>query len=130
VWGLREDLGGFFFQIEWNGVPESPYEVEILNDAVYGACDTDGSTLASSATSTATSLSVATTNATSPLWTTNSADCPFDIAVGGERITVTAVSGSSSPQTFTVTRSVNGVVKAQASGADVRLWFPPILAMV
>ena len=30
AWGLKEDLGGFFFQIEWNGVPESPYEVEIL----------------------------------------------------------------------------------------------------
>ena len=45
-------------------------------------------------------------------------------------MTVTDITGTSSPQTFTVTRSVNGVVKAQASGADVRLWFPPILAMV
>ncbi|MEV3857721.1 hypothetical protein AB0J38_25775 [Streptomyces sp. NPDC050095] len=33
------------------------------------------------------------------------------------------------PQTFTVTRSVNGVVKAQAAGADVRLAVPPIVAL-
>ncbi|MFE2329920.1 hypothetical protein ACFXD5_39475 [Streptomyces sp. NPDC059385] len=34
-----------------------------------------------------------------------------------------------SPQRFTVTRSVNGVVKAQAIGEDVRLATPPILAL-
>lgn len=33
------------------------------------------------------------------------------------------------PQTFTVTRSINGVVKAQAAGADVRLANPTILAL-
>lgn len=31
-------------------------------------------------------------------------------------------------QEFTVTRSVNGVVKSHAVGADVRLWFAPVLA--
>jgi hypothetical protein len=29
-----------------------------------------------------------------------------------------------SPQTFTVTRSVNGVVKALADGVGVQLWRP------
>jgi hypothetical protein len=71
-----------------------------------------------------------TTTSTSPLWTTASGDVPFDIAVGGERMTVTAVSGTSSPQTFTVTRHVNGVTKAHTAGEDVRLWFPPIYAML
>jgi hypothetical protein len=36
-------------------------------------------------------------------------------------MTVTNISGLSSPQTFTVTRSTNGVVKAQAAGAAVVL---------
>jgi hypothetical protein len=69
-----------------------------------------------------TSLSVATT--LGPLWTTDTDEMPFDINVGGEQMTVTAISGSSSPQTFTVTRSVNGVTKEHASGSDVRLWTP------
>lgn len=74
-----------------------------------------------------TSLSVATS--TGPLWTTDSDDVPFDVMVGGERMTVTAVTGSSSPQTFTVTRSVNDIVKAHASGTDVRLFQPAIRAL-
>lgn len=81
--------------------------------------DSAVSTLNSSATTTATSLSVASTGA---LWTTSGVD--FDIIVAGERMTVTSVSGSSSPQTFTVTRSVNGIVKAQLSGATVQLFKP------
>ncbi len=70
---------------------------------------------------------VATTTATSPVWTTAAADFPFDIAAGGERMTVTNITGSSSPQTFTVARSVNGVAKSQTAGTDVRLWQPAIL---
>jgi hypothetical protein len=31
-------------------------------------------------------------------------------------------------QEFTVTRSVNGVVRSHAAGSDVRLWFQPVLA--
>ena len=42
---------------------------------------------------------------------------------------MTAVAGASSPQTFTVTRSVNGVVKAHNSGAAVALFTPPVAAM-
>lgn len=83
------------------------------------------STLASSATSTATSLSVASVG--TDRWVRaadDAASLPFDINIAGERITVTAVSGTSSPQTFTVTRSVNGIVKAQSSGATVELWQP------
>jgi hypothetical protein len=63
------------------------------------------------------------------LWTTDPAECPFDIRCGGEVMTVTAVSGSSSPQTMTVTRSVNGVVKGQVAGEDVRLAQPAIISM-
>lgn len=43
-------------------------------------------------------------------------------------VPVTSVSASS-PQTMSVIRSVNGVVKAQASGSDVRLADPTIIAL-
>jgi len=89
-------------------------------DAAGDRYDTGGSTLAAAIDSSATSLSVATT--VGPVWT--SADGSFDIVIGGERMTVTAVAGGSSPQTFTVTRSVNLVTKAHAAGAAVELADP------
>jgi hypothetical protein len=54
-----------------------------------------------------------------------SATFPFDIKVAGVRLTVDAISGASSPQTFTVTQTpVNGVTKTIPSGSQVRLWSP------
>lgn len=127
--GATEQLGGYIWRITWNGIPESPYETGLFDDPVYGRADTDGSTLASPATPAATTLSVASVNPLLPLWTTLAADFPFDISIGGEQITVTGITGASSPQSFTVTRSVNGVVKAQDAGSDVRLFFPTIYAI-
>jgi hypothetical protein len=64
------------------------------------------------------------------VWTTDSAEFPFDIYVGGERMTVSAIGAAISElQTFTVTRSVNGVVKEHAIGTPVRLWTPARLAL-
>jgi hypothetical protein len=64
-----------------------------------------------------------------PTWSTDPTDVPWDVTVGGERMTVTEVTGADSPQTWTVTRSVNGVVKSHAAGADVRLADPMIVAL-
>lgn len=69
-----------------------------------------------------TSLSVATT--LGPLWTTTPAQMPIHLNVDGEKVTATAISGATSPQTFTVTRAVNGVQKAHSVGASVSLWDP------
>lgn len=133
VRGGVEVCYGYIHTEQWNCAPESPYRVATCDDPVLGVADTDGSTLAGGPTysATATSLQVATTGAAtgSPLWTTSAGDWPFDIEVAGERMTVTAVAGTSSPQTFTVTRSVNGVVKSQTAGTDVRLFQPAILSM-
>lgn len=123
--GLTEFLTGLEHRLVLTTVPEVPYRAVALDDTTFGVLDTEGSTLAAGVASGATSLSVATPSG--PLWSTSGDD--FFIKVGGEVMTVTAVSGSSSPQTFTVTRSTNGVVKSHASGADVRLANQPILAL-
>ncbi|MFI5524976.1 hypothetical protein [Streptomyces platensis] len=125
--GYAETLSQFEWTLEFNCTPAGPWNVSYLDDATFGRADTAGSSLAAAATSTATTLSVATTSG--PLWTTAAADMPFDVRIGGEVVRVTAVTGSSSPQTFTVTRSINGVVKAQSSGADVRLATQPVIAL-
>lgn len=127
VQGYSETIGIFDWKIEFNCTPARPWDVAYVGDATFAQVDTAGSSLNSGATSTATSISVATT--TGAVWTTDGANMPFDIRVAGEVMRVTAISGASSPQTFTVTRSVNTVVKAQLTGADVRLAYPSIVAL-
>jgi hypothetical protein len=119
-------------QVTWtaqlNTTPASAYEAFVLDAAGNrGRLDLTA-TLDADITTTATSLSLATPSS-DPLITVDAADCPFDVEIGGERITVTAVSGGSSPQTATVTRSVNTVVKAHTAGATVRLWQPGVIAL-
>ena len=80
------------------------------------------SALGEDLTTTETDVDVATSSG--PLWTTDDEEFPFDIMIGGERMTVLDISGASSPQTFTVLRSVNGVVKTHTTGANVALFRP------
>lgn len=128
VVGYTETLSAVDWRVEINCAPAGAFDVFILEDAAVGRLESDGSALTGGPyTATATTLSVATPSG--PLWTTAAGDRPFDIAVAGERMTVTNVTGSTSPQTFTVTRSVNGVVKTQANGAAVTLWDGGVLAL-
>jgi hypothetical protein len=131
VRGYAETIDQFTWDITFNCLPRSPYAVAIYGSAALrdgSRFDAENSTLASNATSGATSLSVASAAGTQ-LWTTVAGEFPFDVKIGGERITVTNITGASSPQTFTVTRSVNGIVKAHASGEQVQLWFTPRFAL-
>ncbi|MFI1942064.1 hypothetical protein ACH44C_33640 [Streptomyces purpureus] len=56
-------------------------------------------------------------------------DMPFEVILGGERVLVHGITGTTSPQTMHVVRSRNGIVKAHSSGADVRLADPIYLAL-
>lgn len=127
VEGYTETFDSNRWIVEINASPARPYEVFQVESATLGRLDSAGSTLDSAISSSATSLSVATPD--DPLWSTAAADYPCTAEVGGEEITVTAVSGASSPQTFTVTRSTNGVVKSHAAGTTVRLWRPGQVAL-
>ena len=52
-----------------------------------------------------------------PLWTTSAVtadDFPLTIAINGYPITVTAISGASSPQTFTVSALAHAVTAGDA----------------
>lgn len=110
VEGHSERWDPFIWTASLNCSPASPHRVVVVGSSSgnLGRVDAANSTLAADATSGATTISVASPIA---LWRTGAVN--FDINVAGERMTVTNISGGSSPQTFTVTRSVNGVVKAQ-----------------
>lgn len=121
---VKESLGGLHYEMEWCAIPAKPYTVAVAGTA-HAA--TAGSVLAAGAISSAPFLSVATIAGN--IWTTAAGDFPFDINVAGERMTVTNITGASSPQTFSVTRSVNGVVKAQVLNTPVQLWTLPVAAL-
>lgn len=125
LFGYSELLGGKHWHLALNAVPEDPYAVAVAGVA-HAA--TAGSELAAGYSAAAASLSVATT--AGQLWTTSGSDFPFNIMVSGEEMTVTNITGSSSPQTFTVTRSVNGVVKAQLANAAVQVYPLPVAALM
>ncbi len=117
VIGASEYLHNFAWQITVNCAPASVYDTGIYEDSDT-RYESDGSWLGADATSGATSLTV--TVPSGPVWANS--DLPYDIMIDGERIRVTAVSGSTSPQTFTVTRAINGISKAHDEGAEIQLF--------
>jgi hypothetical protein len=130
VQGYSEELGKFLWSMLFNTTPANVYATGRYSQPTEvgtARYDHASSTLSIAANSSTTSLTVA-ANSTSPtsldLWTTNPGSFPFDIMVGGEQMTVTSITGASSPQTFTVVRGVNGITKGQSSGTRVRLYRP------
>lgn len=124
VRGWTETLGpDRLHRVEFSCVPEEPYRSAVA-DATLGRIDSSSSTLVGALTSSATSFQVA---STAERWTTETAQFPLDVLIGGERMTVSAIAGTVSPQTFTISaRSVNGVVKAHPAGAPVRVADPVV----
>ncbi|MCM2390203.1 hypothetical protein [Streptomyces albipurpureus] len=130
VQGYKEILDTYTWEITYTCTPARPWTVGVLNHSVLGRLDTAGSQLASGVTATATSWSVTTT--AGPRWITTGefpAQFPFDITIGGERVTVTAISGTSSPQTFTVVRSANTIIKPHPTATKLSLTTPLRLAL-
>lgn len=106
-------------------------DIHEFDDVNYGrfAEDEGTITLTSNITAAATSMS-ATTQAGHPALTNAAGDLPFDISVNGERVTVTAVSGASSPQTLTVTRGVAPTTAvAHTAGDVISIWNPGVFGV-
>lgn len=127
-WTETITAGNIVFSFGTSPIQGPTYQ---LDDVVLGHIDTDGSALSPGGCGAAdATLSVATLGAAtgSPLWTTAVGDFPFDVNLGGEQVTVTGITGGSSPQTFAVTRSINGVVASHPANTPVALWQPLTLA--
>jgi hypothetical protein len=124
--GYSETLGPKAWSVVVNASPAKVWDVAVAGDTVLGKADTDGSELRAVNT-TATTLLVDVT--AGPRWTTDPAQMPIHVTAAGEDMTVTAISGVANPQTFTVTRSVNGVVKEHAAGTPISLTRPATAAL-
>jgi hypothetical protein len=119
-------------QVTWvvalNCSSNRPYHVFILGDAQYGRLNTGGSVLHADAPAGASTLVVDVTG--SQLWTTTATypgDFPFSIEVSGIQVTVTGITGTSSPQTFTVDPTT--VTKNLHTNDAVQLWRPGVIAL-
>lgn len=125
--GYSEVLNSDKHQMVCNTMEGSRFAVPQLDDGASRAA-AGASSLNAGITSTATSFAVKSTDGT--LWTTSAGDFPLDVEIGGERMTVGTVTGTSSPQTFSsVTRSVNGVVKSHLAGESVQIATPLYLCL-
>jgi hypothetical protein len=120
VEAITENVSPASWTVEYTCSPAGPYTVGVLGEGV--ACS-DDSELAAAINDSTTSITVTTTGKE---WVDT--ELPWDITIGGERMTVTAISGTA-PQTFTVTRAVNGVEKSHAIAASVELAEPARLAL-
>jgi hypothetical protein len=131
VFGYTEEIDQFEWTVTANVGPFRPYRIGRMaddsgDDQGYPLrFSGDGSTLSGSVTQGASSVSVATPSG--PLWTTDPDDFPQDFTVGGLRIEVTAISGTTSPQTFTVTPAT--VTTNLAAGLDVDMWEPNVIGL-
>ena len=120
--GINEELKNHTWDIAWTMVPYGPYRnSELLtsvssgpylfvaaHDTIEGIVQTQ---LNADCTSSATSITAKTLSG--PLIDTAATN--LVIKIGGERMTVTAVSGASSPQTLTVTRGLDGYTAAHTA---------------
>lgn len=90
VRGYTEEIRALEHDITYQCTPASPYNVVVLDDDALGKIDTDTSELVGAATSTATQLLVS--DFPGPGWTSDAAEMPIPIMVGGEEMSVTAIS--------------------------------------
>lgn len=128
--GYSEVMGATAWNITFNCLPAEPWTAGVANGGAYSRMDTGGCELAEDLTETETSVDVTTTGVAR--WVDSSTfpdEFPFDIRVAGEVMRVTACSGTTASQTFTVVRSINGVVKSHTTGDDVRLASPIYVAL-
>lgn len=129
--GYSERLTAFEWEWTANTSPGQAWTVGVVGHEVLGRADTSGSALGEAIDEADTVFQVQVTDG--PTWITTSGfpfQFPFDIEAGGEVMRVTGVGAESSGfQSFTVERSINGIVKSHDSGTALSLAHPAVVAL-
>jgi len=137
VLGINGQLDQLTHTKTLNTMPAELTRVLVLGSTVAASAessrlDSDFTTLAEDLTTTETDVTIliATGKAFWVDSVSHSNRFPFDVICGGERMTVTAgTAPAGQNQTWTVTRSVNGVVKTHSTGAKISLFRPNYLGL-
>lgn len=105
VQGYQEVIDQYAWDITFTCTPAAPWEVGVRDDETRGRRDTAGAVLAVAIDETDTSALVHTT--VGPYWTQTAGDFPFDVVLGGERATASAI-GPGAADTFNRTVAAGG----------------------
>lgn len=116
--GYTETLSPTVWIVSGNCVPNQIYDVFKIGDPDLGRIQTAGSNIATDAPAGASTVSVSHTDQIG--WTTQAGDFPMSVYMDGIKVTVTNITGSGNPQTFTVDPAT--VTKPLLSGSSVRNW--------
>lgn len=130
IHGYTEEAGPESWKITFNCVPAQPWTAAVLESDQYGILDTDGCELAEDLDETETGVDVTTTSG--PRWAdsaTYPTDYPLYLRVDAEVMQAVACTGTTTSQTFTVIRSINGVTTTHPAGADIRVAYPVYAAL-
>lgn len=128
--GRSEFLDAFEWRLSCRTVPYAPYVVGILaattgdTDPLLGWLESDTCELNTGVSATAASWAVNSV----PIWSTLADDFPCAVVVDDEPVIVTAVTGGSNPQTWTVTRHPT-LARIHDAGADIALVHPIVLTI-
>lgn len=120
VLGITEPVRTEQWLLDLHVAPAAPFTVAVLEDGTVGILQSDSATLDEALDTTETAVDI--DAGAGPDWVHDGVD--YDITIGGERMTVTAVGAMSGTfparkATLTVTRSVNGITKTHSAGAKV-----------
>lgn len=132
--GYSEQISEPHWRVTINGTPPAVWDVAVRDDEELGIRDTGGSVLdADFDAGTDVAMDVETT--LGPLWAVTAAAnsaLPFDLNVGGYRVTCTAIGAAAGQvQTFTVSATVwPDVPKTIPAGTAVRLWRPAVRGLL
>lgn len=127
--GFTETIGLYRLDITANCSPAAPWRTGEYDTDRYDTAGTVRPDSAGPIDETQTAVTLQTV--LGPLWTTDAAEFPFDIVIGGERMTVTDIGADTGggAQLFTVVRSVNGIVKTHPAGSAASLADPAVYAL-
>lgn len=136
--GIKEEVGTHRRLITFYTVPAEPYKVGVLSStsgdtgAFLGHLDPDVTKSTNTSTIAVAATSFSVTTSSGPLWTTTADDFPLDVIVGGQQISISSITGGSSPQTFNVRSAALGGLQVRyaiPSGMNVVPQLPIILTM-
>jgi hypothetical protein len=128
VLGITETITVDEWLVDLHTAAARPFLVAVIGDQTYGITGSDSTTLGEALDTTETGVDI--DCGAGADWVHEGVD--YDIKVGGERMTVTAIGSATGTfpnrtQTLTVTRSVNGIVKAHATAAPVEMWHQTVI---
>ncbi|AYF29316.1 hypothetical protein CSH63_17960 [Micromonospora tulbaghiae] len=127
VEGWSETLGVQTWLVQVTPSPAAPWDVGVVGASREGA---DGTILnAAVATASQASFDLKSTASNGP-WTTDPADFPLRVQVGGEVMELSSISGAGLVQTAVVSqRGVNGVARAWPAGTPVDVYQAAVVAL-